>query len=412
MIIFKTTGAAAIPHDRSMKLCLRSAAAMTTGALALLAGMAASQGTLPAGVLRIAPISLGQPVQGSIGPNDLLVDTIRYDAYRLALDEGQVVQIDLSSSAFDAFLDVSLEPAGVSEPLRLLVPIMKNDDWQASTLDARLRFTAPKKGSYIIRAQSLDTTGPYVLTVFARRNLPPAQPKPLAVGTATKVTFDERTPVLAAGTPYTLYTFHGDVGERIRVQASSPTPGITPTLELVRTGNSGTLARNIFPAGPLLAVLPSEGEYTLFVGAKAEEKGSYLVNLDRFPRSDVDEPIERLPRTGVVPGNILFDKSNPFITSTGRIGYFYKDFSIEVTKEDKITVDLKSSEFDPVLDAGVWSPIGFARVLTSDDVAPGDNSSRLVIAPTSGGTVNLRVRTIGPATGAFTLTLSGANSTP
>ncbi|HEX9933315.1 MAG TPA: hypothetical protein VGB08_10785, partial [Allosphingosinicella sp.] len=152
-------------------------------ALALVAaGLAAPSpaGAQPAGACAPAGaerrIEFGTCRRSSIDANDPRTeDGTRHEDWRIRLQRGQAVQIDMDAATvagdppepvFDTFLE--LRRAGVDEP------VASNDD-RPSSLDARIRYTAPEAGDYVVRARPLapDARGDYVLRVGAPPSPPP-----------------------------------------------------------------------------------------------------------------------------------------------------------------------------------------------------------------------------------------------
>jgi hypothetical protein len=96
---------------------------------------------------------------------------------------------------------------------------------------------------------------------------------------------------------------------------------------------------------------------------------------------------------------------------SGAISSFYRLYALPMRAGETVTVDLVSADFDPVLDAGVLSPLGFAVARTNDD-AEGTNS-RLVLGPTESGTIYLRARSLNAdSMGDFTLTVTPGDASP
>ena len=101
------------------------------------------------------PISLGQSLEGSLSEGDCARGDIWTDRWSLELDAPTPVRIDLSSTAFDAYLELRASNG---------VVLAENDD--AGSLDSRIIETLPA-GSYVIVARSLGPaqSGSYRLSV-------------------------------------------------------------------------------------------------------------------------------------------------------------------------------------------------------------------------------------------------------
>lgn len=140
----------------------------TTGCLALaaLASIAACGGDGPTEPEEAVPcaetsaqttIVAGQTVNAALGATDcLLADGSHADLYRFSLTSARAVQIDMTSSAVDAYLGI-LDAGG---------DLLVDDDDGGGGTDARIVATL-LAGDYVIVATSYDPgeTGGYQLRV-------------------------------------------------------------------------------------------------------------------------------------------------------------------------------------------------------------------------------------------------------
>src|SRR5690606_22771989 len=104
-------------------------------------------------------------VSGTLSENDaLLPDGTGYQQWRVALDRGETVVIDLQSADFDPFLSIGRMAGDTFEELDA------NDDFGAGT-DSRLTFSPPAAGEYLIRVRPYlgPASGSYSLTVQSAR---------------------------------------------------------------------------------------------------------------------------------------------------------------------------------------------------------------------------------------------------
>lgn len=115
-----------------------------------------------------APVAVraGQTVQGTLSDTDALADDESYyDAYAFTGRAGERVTVTMRSDAFDAFLALGRMVGGQFEQIET------NDDGGDDGSNARIAFTLPEAGTYVIRANSLSagSTGAYTLTVQSSR---------------------------------------------------------------------------------------------------------------------------------------------------------------------------------------------------------------------------------------------------
>lgn len=373
------------------------------------AAASAQQPTCPA---RPPAVAIGGAVSGDLATSDGRRDDRLTDCFRLPLRQGDSIQIDLVASQFDPFLDV-FAPGGDN-------PLKENDDAPGGGRNARINFVAPANGDYLLRAQGLSGgTGSYVLSVTRRVMAPPPPSLPLVAGREVSGHFDGKSPKTDDGHPYALYGFAGRAGSRIRIDMASET--IDSVVELKReestgdddfsaTNDDGGEGRN----ARLWVVLPASGRYLLQARSLGDEAGDYTLKLTEYgPPGPVPAP-ETLSRGAPVPGRLSFEDAGlqAGTDDSGAITHFYRMYALPMRAGETVTVEMRATDFDPVLDAGVMSPLGFASAKSNDD-SDGTNA-RLVLSPTESGTIYLRARSLNAESlGDFTLNvMAGAVAPP
>lgn len=103
---------------------------------------------------------IGSTVRAVLDDDDTLTeDGALADMYRIQVKAGDKLRLTMVSNAFDAFVEIGRE----AEPFRRLA----FDDDGLSDTHARLDWTAPEDGVYVVRARSYGPaqTGPYALTI-------------------------------------------------------------------------------------------------------------------------------------------------------------------------------------------------------------------------------------------------------
>lgn len=107
-------------------------------------------------------ILVGATARGSLTDNDATADDGSYfDAYAVHVKEGDKLVITMVSNDFDAFLTLGqIQDDGTFEAL-------EQDDDSLSDTHAKLEWTAPSEGNYMLRAGSFGQaqTGAYAMTV-------------------------------------------------------------------------------------------------------------------------------------------------------------------------------------------------------------------------------------------------------
>jgi hypothetical protein len=352
-------------------------------------------------------IQVGGCIRSSIGPDDPKIqDNTSYEDWRLDLEAGETVQIDMDAiptlrpsvagqpparHEFDTYLELRRD--GMAEPLAT------NDDREDS-LNSRIRFTAPATDHYVVRARPVYLDGGDYRLSVSRPRPPPAEIAIVAGRTRVE-------PGQAAGNLARLYSFGGTRGEVVRFSLD-PRP-LNFTMQLL--GRDDVVLRaagGLMSARTLVAILPYSGPYRLQLGS--ERAATALIFERRIPEA-APAP-QRVEIGETVEGDIGFESQvgrDPY-GSTGRS--FYKLYELNLQAGELVTVTLESSDFDPVLDAGVMSPLGYASARTNDDFEEASWNARLVVRPDRAGPVFLRVRAIGSGLGAFRLTVTGGIEYP
>jgi hypothetical protein len=105
-------------------------------------------------------VLVGATARGTLSVADALTDEgAYYDAYRFQAKKDEKLRITLVSNAFDAFIDLGEDGEDFTS--------IGSDDDSLSDTHAKLDWTAPEDGWYVVRARSLgpNETGAYALTV-------------------------------------------------------------------------------------------------------------------------------------------------------------------------------------------------------------------------------------------------------
>jgi hypothetical protein len=337
------------------------------------------------------PIAIGASVSGTLAETDPELGDRHYDSYRLRLGKDEAIQVDMKSEALDSYLDVVA--AGGDEPLK------SHDDVGGGSRDARLRFVAPDAGEYILRAQGFSGgTGAYTLSVQRRVVAPPPQVVPIDAAGEAAGRFTDSSALDEEDHPYALYSFEGKKGERVRIDMVAA-EGIDPQLELSLEEQGFKASNDDGGEGlnsRIFTILPRDGAYRLRARSVNSEAGTFSLRVQRYPPAGPPQPPARLRRDAPTLGRLSFDDTGleMAVDEEGNPTFFYRLYALPVNAGETVTIDLKAESFDPVLDAGVMSPLGFAVARTNDDSEGQGTNSRLVLTPTEAGTIYVRARTL------------------
>ncbi len=236
--------------------------------------------------VRSGTIAMNSEVAGTLTRNDArLNDNSVYQAWSFYGTQGQMVQIDVMSDAFDAFC-ILQGPAGNE---------IARDDDSGEGLNARVRVSLPVTGQYRIIANTYrrDRYGPYRVRLTAV-GAPTVGPVPsagggVAAGTVGQIlrgqTVQGRLTTgdakLADNTFYQAWLFYGQAGEMVTLDVASTE---FDAYAVIQDANGTALARDDDSGGNLNAritfTLPYTGNYrmvanTLRVGAT----GAYTLTV-------------------------------------------------------------------------------------------------------------------------------------
>jgi hypothetical protein len=219
------------------------------------------------------------------------------------------------------------------------------------------------------------------------------------------------------------WRFEGRADQRIEITMQSE--DFDTLLELGRMSGCEfqSLASNDDGAGP-------EDGLNSRLSVRLRENGTYVVRAMSFSddgsgpftlaiRQLPPPPPEPAPRPLSLGNEVRGQLTNTDATiSTGEEeglaegGRPYHYYTLTGAAGDRIRLELDSNEFDPVLEAGSLSPLGYSMAQYNDDGGgPEDGlNSRLTVTFRSAGTIVLRVSPLGNDVGAYRLRANRASS--
>jgi hypothetical protein len=234
-----------------------------------------------AGMPDAIPLKMGQTLTGQLTDRSPLhEDRTPYQSYRFRGEKGQRVQIDMKSSAFDAYLVV--RRAGSS------IDIMQNDDAGGGT-DARVVYTLPATGDYEIRANAVSgaARGAFTVSLSPGPPRPPVNVHPIRIGQAVRGELHLGGAVTTEETLFDAWRFTGAARQRVIITVLSN--DFDALVSIHKPGVSQPLAADDDSAGgtdaELSFTLPETGEYEIRVNTLGtDEKGKYILALS--PRAE------------------------------------------------------------------------------------------------------------------------------
>lgn len=336
------------------------------------------------------PITIGQTVEGELGDDDAVDEnSVRHDAYRITLGEGQRIAVTLRSGDFDSFL--SARPAGSTDASR----VIEDDDGLGEGLHSRLTITAASAGDWIIHARGLSssTAGAYRLSVEEIAPDPVPTPSTLGQG-VIEGEIGEGDATGDGGRRFDAYAITGVEGRRMRaimrsgdfdayLELGSEGETFTPLMSDDDGLGEGTDSRLDF-------TFPDNGTYILRASPLSSgEEGLY--SLELLDRGLPPEPGSIL--VGATVRGALDEDS-----ATNDMGAPYDDYAVTLEAGQKLRLTMVSNAFDAFLalakaeeaEGIIFSP------LASDDDGLSDTHSKIDITIEDAGDYVIRAASLAP----------------
>ena len=336
-------------------------------------------------------IEIGGSVEGALADGDGKgAGGATADAYRFSGREGQRIRIDMSSEAFDTYVEL-FDANRVS--------LADDDDGAAEGTNSRLTFTLPSTGVYFIEARAFtEATGGYSLSVSEVE--PEKAPETLAFGSPIQGEIGETDPTDSDGRGYDAFTFSGVAGQR--VQAIMRSGDFDTYLQVGRAGVEFTaLADDDDGLGEgtdsrLSYTLPEAGDYVLRVSPLGSDaKGLYALELnDRGPQPQPGSVL-----VGVTARGVLTEAD-----ATAEDNSFYDAYRVTLKEDEKLLITMVSNEVDSLVVVGRAQDGGTFEVLGSDDDGLSDTHAKLEWTAPADGIYEVRAGTFQQGqTGAYAL---------
>jgi len=295
---------------------------------------------------------------------------------------------------FDAYLEVFLQGDGEV--------IASDDDGLGEGTNSRLRFTADRAGTYVLRARTLAGIegGAYSLALNQRpRAGRPGRPAAIRVGQSVQGALSAGDPESEDGLSYDAYTFRALAGERFAIDLTSDAFDPVVRVGQTRDGEFIELAMNddTLETGlnsRLIFTAAEAGDYVIRatpLGQGAE--GAYTLALAQGPELPAAEPIAfGSPVEGALTesdGKGVGDATADTYRFDGQEG-------------QRIRIDMTSESFDTYIELFDANRVSLAQ---DDDGAAGTDSRLTVTLPATGAYF-IEARAFSEATGAYSLSVS------
>nr|WP_313039379.1 PPC domain-containing protein [Brevundimonas diminuta] len=322
-------------------------------------------------------IAVGRDETGSLGANSAEDDDgKRYDAYAFRASAGERVKIDLESDDFDSFLRVGRIVNGG------FVQMAENDDG-GSSLNARLVFTAPQAGEYLIRVTSYNGSAEGDYRLSMEQGPPAPTAAPVTIGEETRGRLNSDSATSDSGAPADLYRFSGRAGQRVAITMKAD--GFDTYLELF-DANHNSLATDDDSAGDLNArlthTLAEDGDYLIEARAFSSGEGPYTLNIEEIAPPP---PPSAIAFGQTVEGELTNSDA------TDDDGRRYDAFVFSGTEGQRIQAVMRSGDFDAYLQLGENGE-EFSEIASDDDGLGQGTDARLIFTLPETGEYVLRAR--------------------
>ena len=354
----------------------------------------------PGREVRGGPVQAGDRLDGSLTSADPTLDGGEpYHLYTYPGRRGERVTITLRSDNFDSYLVL-----GTRGGRHGVGTVLTRDDDGGGGRDARIDFTLPGDGEYVIRVNPLNGgTGRYVLEVESdlqggygrpgRVDDPYDPVRPARQGRGGPVQAGERVdgalstsdPTLDGGEPYHLYTYQGRRGERVEVSLRSADfdsylvlgtrggrHGVGTVLTRDDDGGGNRDARIDF-------TLPGDGEYVIRVNPLGGGRGRYTLEVEsdlqggygRPGRDDYDDgygtvDARLVGRWGLVPPGVRVNAQRwSTVSANARFGYLRVADDGSYTWERDGTV--RRGQVEPYAPRGAQPGTDYSRITDGRD---------------------------------------------
>ena len=329
------------------------------------------------------PIEPGRTVQGALGPGDPAPSARGpFKVYRFSARQGDRLTATLRSTDFDAFLRLAQVVGGITDEIA-------NDDDGGGDGDARLRFTVPSDGEYLLVAQSLEDGGAGAFTLALERSPVPTTdaPRPIDVGQTTGGELAETDAVQEDdGSYYDTWALDARRGQRLSVLVESPAfdafvtfgqPDAEGRFQATQSNDDGDQPGDSTNAR-LHVRVPEAGTYQIRVGSIGVATGLYKLTVEPGP-----EPPARANRQPIEIGEEVegrLDENDAVLDDES----YHEFWTVQARAGDRLKIRMTSGEFDTFLAFGRLARDVFQEIVSNDDGTTGTDSELEVTVPRNG----------------------------
>jgi hypothetical protein len=247
-----------------------------------------------------------------------------------------------------------------------------------------------------------------------------AAQRPIVPGEVTRGTLSSGAPRTQDGSYYDAWTFAGRRGETVIVTMESRSFDTYLYLGTLRRGAYQEIARDDDGGNGtnsrMEVRLPEDGTYLIRASSLRQATGPYTLTLNGGRATTDDGYYEPTPVEPVYGGDYESRNGGPIRAGDrirGRLsnsdtrldnGAAFHLYSYQGRRGERLTLTLRSTDFDAYLVAGTrGGRHGIGTVIARDDDGAGGRDSRLDVTLQNDGELVIRVNSLMPATGEYTL---------
>jgi hypothetical protein len=365
-------------------------------------------------------IRAGETRSSSLDGSDRkLEDGSYYEAWFFEGRAGQRITVTMKAGSFDAYLAIGRHNGDMLE---------SNDDYESGTTNAQVSVTLPSSGMYMIRANSLgeNETGDYLLSVEEGGSggssggssvaqalaTPSSSARMLQSGRQVGGTLDSGDPKLDDDSHYETWFVNLSAGQRITVTMRSS--AFDTYLSIGKSGGSERDESNDdFESGSTDSQLeftaPSAGTYVVIANSLGEgETGAYTLVATISGGSGGSSNSGGGALTATRSISLGQTVSGELTSSSLKRAddSFYEGWTLQAPAGSRITVTLRSGDFDSYLT--IQDVTG--EDLGSDDDSGGERDAEVTVTVPSNGRIVIIANTLSEGeTGRYTLRVVRAN---
>jgi hypothetical protein len=356
----------------------------------LLCGML---GAAPA-TAQLTPIKAGQTLQGKLTDADpVLTSYGPFKVYAFEARAGERLTATMRSEEFDAYLRLDRQVGGITDE------IDADDDGGGET-DARIRFTVPESGTYLLVAESLEPTGSGDFTIALETTPPPttADARPIKIGQTLAGELAETDAIQEDDeTFYDSWTIAARAGQRLVATMQSEafdtymwfgTLDANGEFSVIASTDDGDVTGDRTDAR-LRVTVPEDGVYVIHANSVDVSTGPYQLTVFEGP-----PPAETAAQAPIEAGDQVdgrLDEADAVLDDDT----YYEYWIYQGKAGERITIRMKA-EFDTFLGIGKLDRAEFTELDSNDDGPDGSTDSELSVTLPADGTYAIRATSVDP----------------